>query len=27
VQYVVDPDTNPDIADALVLILRVELSL
>jgi porin len=27
VQYIVDPDTNPDIADALVLILRVELSL
>jgi porin len=27
VQYVVDPDTNPDIADALVLILRVALSL
>ena len=27
VQYIVDPDTNPGIADALVLILRVELSL
>jgi porin len=27
VQYVVDPGTDPDIGDALVLILRVELSL
>lgn len=26
-QYIVDPDTNPDIANALVLILRIELSL
>lgn len=27
VQYVVDPDSSPDIGDALVLLLRVELAL